>query len=136
MVTIEINGHKLVFYHSAEEMPIRRYSKFQKYKLIESGVGSDMQAVGEHFQRLNEFLAYNMTAEALQEGRNLYYNFYMILEELNVKSLAFASLLHSIDGQPFDDVSEDNLKSTVDTLSAWGLSQKTVEHWVGDVKKK
>ena len=113
-----------------------RYSRFQKYCLIESGVGADIDAVGNHFTKLFPFLAQGMAAEALTESKNLYYNLFLILEETNIPGMAFCCLLHSIDGEPLTDLTEDNLKKTVADLSAIGVTHETVRHYVDHLKKK
>lgn len=136
MVEVTVNNHRLKLFASAEEVPIRRYSRFQKYNLIESGIGSDISSIGLHFGKLFEFIVHKMNEAALQEGKNLYYNFYMLLEEISVPGMAFCCLLHSIDDDVIDDISEDNLKATVTKLSAIGLTQAHVTEWNSRLKKK
>jgi hypothetical protein len=137
MIEIQVGkDHKILLYKSADELPMKLYSKFQKYNLTESGLGSDMGSIGLHFSRLFEFLRFNKSTDALEEAKNLYYNFFTLLEEINIPGLAFCCLVHSIDGEPVKDYSEDSLKQMVQTLSDMGLAQKTAEGWVDDVKKK
>jgi hypothetical protein len=136
MIEIAINSNKVLLYHAADELPIKRYSRFQKYNLIESGVGSDMESIAKHFAKLFEFISYKLHKEALEESKNLYYSFYMMLEEINIPGMAFACLVYSINDEVIVDISEDNLKNTVQRLSDMGLNQKDVEHKVKDVKKK
>jgi hypothetical protein len=136
MIEIEINTHKIRLFASAEELPIGRYSRFQKYNLIESGVGATTEAIGSHFSNLFTLLSHNMAQDALTEAKNLYYSFYMMLEEISVPGMAFSCLIHSIDNEPFTDTSEDSLKATVTRLSDYGLTQATVTHWIDLIKKK
>lgn len=131
-----IGDHTIKVFASAEELPIKRYSKFQKYSLLETGIGSNMESIGAHFGKLFEYLGYQMNAEALQESKNLYYNFHLMLEEVNIESMAFACLIHSMDGTEITDTSEDGLKVIVELLSEYGLTQKEVESHNSEVKKK
>jgi hypothetical protein len=136
MLTINHEGHELKMYNSAEELPIKRYSKFQRYNILESGVGSDIESIGSHFGKMFEFLNYKMNEEALQEAKNLYYNFFLILQEVNLPGLAFCCLLHSIDGEPLYDLSEDNLKAVCDRLDKIGITQASIVTHSSEVKKK
>lgn len=136
MLELTKGDHKIRLYASAEELPIKRYSKFQKYALIESGIGADIAAIGKHFGKLFEFLTFKMQEESLSEAKNLYYTFFSMLEELNVPGLAFACLVHSIDGEPLTDLTEENLLRVVETLSGFGISQKDVAEGNERLKKK
>lgn len=136
MQELIVEGKKISFYSAIEELPIKRYSKFQKYNLIESGIGTDIEAIGFHFSKLFEYQSHKMFTEALQETKNLYYNLYMILEEIHIPSMAFCCLIHSIDGEILSDLSEDNLKKTVDTLSKIGVTHASIVDKVAVVKKK
>ena len=136
MQRIEINDHVINVFAAAEELPISRYAKFQKYALIEAGLGSDLKSIGSHFGKLFEYLTQKMNEEALQETKNLYYNIHLIMEEINVESLAFACLIHSIDGKEVIDTSEEGLKLTVAQLSEIGLTKKMVDENNQSVKKK
>lgn len=136
MQEIKVGEHKVLIYKAAEEMPIKRYTKFQKYNVLESGVGSDIEAIGGHFGKLFEYLGFNMSKESLQEAKNLYYNYYLILEEISIPGMAFACLVYSIDGELITDLSDDNCKVIVDKLSEIGLTAQEVFNTIEDVKKK
>jgi hypothetical protein len=136
MIDIKVGEHTVKIYRAADELPIKRYAKFQKYNLIESGVGADMDAIANHFGKLFEFINFAMKEEAVREAKNLYYTFFMMLEEITVPGMAFACLVYSIDGKEITDTGEDNLKAVVDQLSEIGLSQKIVLEQVEGIKKK
>lgn len=136
MKILENNGHKVALYASAEEMPIKRYNKFQKYLLVESGVGSDVESAGRHLSKLFEFIGGSMKDESLVEAKNLFYNFYMIQQEENLPAMALACLVASIDEEPVVDLSEENLKVIVEKLSFFGFTQKEVKARIDEIKKK
>lgn len=136
MHKIELNGHTLELYQTAAELPIKRYSQFQKYNVMESGIGSDMDAIGGHFSKLFEFITYDMKADAMQEAKNLYYNFYTMLQNISIPGMAFGCLLHTVDGEKVVDVSEEGLKRIVDKLDAIGLTHAVCTGWVETAKKK
>jgi len=133
---IEINGHVLELFQTIGELPARRYSLFQKYTVMESGIGSDINAVGGHFAKLFEFIAWDMKEDATRETKNLYYNFFTMLETLYIPGLAFCCTLYRVDGIEVTDVSEEALKKRVQELSDWGLTHDTCTEWIDGFKKK
>jgi hypothetical protein len=136
MTEVEINNHKLKLYKSAEELPVLRYSRFQKYQIIESGIGSNIEAVSNHFAKVFEFFAHSMHEEAFNETKNMFYNFNNLLEGNNIQSMSFACLVHSIDGVPFTDVTESGLEELLVKLDTIGVSQEYCTGYVEEVKKK
>jgi hypothetical protein len=137
MIEIQFGkNNKLKMYRAADELPMKLYSRFQKYLLVENGVGSTIEAIGTHFAKWFELQSHELHKEALEEGKNLYYNFYMVLQEMNVPGLAFCCLVHSVDDIEVVDYSENNLKALTDALSSLGLTQKVVEQAIDEVKKK
>lgn len=136
MLTIDKNGLKIDIYRSSEEMPITKYAKFQKYLIIDSGIGDNLEATGSHLSKLFEFLTYRLVDEAIQETKNLYYNFFILFEETPIKGMAFACMVHSINGVEVKDLSEDGLKATVKILSDAGITYQDVRLYTDDLKKK
>ena len=45
MKTAKVNGHTVEIFDSIDELNIRRFQKYNKYMLIDSGVGSDLQDI-------------------------------------------------------------------------------------------
>lgn len=136
MRTIQLGTHTVTLHNSAKELPANRYSQHQKYCLLDIGVGSDSGSIERHFERLDKFIASAMVAEAAEERTNLHFNLFYQLQEVNFKGLAFACLVHEIDGVPLTDFSEENLQKVIDTLSEFGLSQTILENELDQVKKK
>lgn len=137
MKRIELeNDNYIIKYENAEELPLRRNSKFQKYLLLKSGVGCTIQDVGNHFQNLHGFIAYDKKEEAKKEAENLHYNFFSILNEIEYNDLAFASLIFSINGEKLNDISEENLNKVIDWLSDHGMTKKLVSEEVDDTKER
>lgn len=136
MHKIQIGDHSLELYQTIGELPARRYSLFQKYTIIESGVGSDINAISAHFAKLFEFIAWDMKEDAEREARNMFYNFYTMLEQLYIPGLAFCCTLHRVDGKPLEDTSEDALRLLVQKLSDWGLTHDICAGWMDGFKKK
>lgn len=122
-------------YTTAEQLPAVRYKDFQKFLLLDSGVGSDMESINARFSNFLTFQANKRYDEATREAENLYYTFYAISQGLNYRQLAFGALVHSINGVPVTDNSTENIKVIIEQLSGMGLTQYHVDEHVNDVKK-
>ncbi len=125
--------HKIKVYDSIDEMPIINFQKYNKYVLIDSGLGSDIDAVDAHLVNLAKLIKTDK-AKATQELQNLRQTMHLIVSGISPRYLAFAALIHSIDGVIVKDFSDENLKSILDSI-------KTVKHnkifeFLAWVKKK
>lgn len=121
MKTLTINKKIVQVYDSIDEMPITNFQKYNKYLLIDSGIGSDADDIDAHITRVAKFIKANNSKKALQELQNMRQNMYMVNSEISPRYLAFAALIHSIDGKEINDLSDDNLKSILKDL-------KTIKH--------
>lgn len=115
MKTIELKKYKLELYDSIDEMPIVNFQKYNKYVLIDSGLGSDIDSVDAHLINLAKLIKTD-SAKASQELQNLRQNMHMIVSGISPKYLAFAALIHSVNGEKVTDLSDDNLKSILDKI--------------------
>lgn len=129
-------GLNIRFYADAKEGSMKRYNEFNKYLLLDAGVGCTMEDIAGHFSKLFGFLSASKIEDARLEAENLYFNNYAVLEKINFKSYAFACLVESINGVQYDDFSEDGLKLVLSMLESSGITQQTIEQAVDDVKKK
>lgn len=116
MKNLSINGKIIRVYDSIDEMPIINFQKYNKYLLIDSGIGSDADDIDAHIIRIAKFIKANNSKKALQELQNMRQNIYMVNSEISPKYLAFAALIHSIDGKKVDDLSDDGLKKILKSL--------------------
>lgn len=117
MKTLLVNNKVLKVYDSIDEMPIVNFQKYNKYLLIDSGIGSDVDDVDAHLVRLAKLIKSD-TAKANQELLNLRQNLHMIVSGISPKYLAFAALIYSVDGKVVTDLSDDNLKSILNDIKA------------------
>jgi len=69
----------------------------------------------------------------LQNFRILVYN---IQNEINVEHLSFACLIHSVDGEEHEDLSEDALEKLLSDLSKRGLTQELLKKKLQPYGKK
>lgn len=116
MKTLTINRKIVQVYDSIDEMPIVNFQKYNKYLLIDSGIGSDADDIDAHITRIAKFIKSNNSKKALQELQNMRQSMYMVNNEISPRYLAFAALIYSIDGKKVDDLSDDGLKSVLAKL--------------------
>lgn len=116
MKNLLINNKIVRVYDSIDEMPIINFQKYNKYLLIDSGIGSDADDIDAHIVKIAKYIKSNNNKKALQELQNMRQNIYMINSEISPKYLAFAALIHSIDGKENNDLSDDGLKKLLHNL--------------------
>lgn len=134
MKTTEIAGKSVVFFDSIEELPIRRFHRYNKMVLLDSGIGSDLNDIDTHISRTIAFIAKDEKDEAVNEMQNLRQNIYFIHSNISPHMLACATLIKSIDGKECDDLSDDGLKATIELLADVPYGELTTQF--REVKKK
>lgn len=118
MKDLTISNKIIRVYDSIDEMPIVNFQKYNKYLLIDSGVGSDVDDIDAHITRVAKYIKAGDSKKALLELQNMRQNMHMVNSEISPKYLAFAALIHSVDGKEVDDLSDDGLKKLLLELKA------------------
>lgn len=116
MKNLLINKKIVRVYDSIDEMPIVNFQKYNKYLLIDSGIGSDADDIDAHIVKIAKYIKSNNNKKALQELQNMRQNIYMVNSEISPKYLAFAALIHNVDGKEVNDLSDDGLKKLLQDL--------------------
>lgn len=134
MRTVTYNKRQLRIYDSVDELPIVNFQKYNKYLLIDAGIGSDVDDIDQHINKIVQFMNAGEKGKAAQELQNMRQNLYMIGAEISPKNLAFAALIHSVDGKEVTDLSDDGLKSLLAELGK--VKQSALSRLLDEVKKK
>ncbi len=134
MKNLIINKKIVRVYDSIDEMPIINFQKYNKYLLIDSGIGSDADDIDSHIVKIAKFMKSGNNKKALQELQNMRQNLYMINSEISPKYLAFAALIHDIDGKEVTDLSDDNLKLILAELNE--VKHSALVDFMARLKKK
>lgn len=134
MQKVKIGKHVIEYYDDIEELPMSRFHKYQKMLLIDSGIGSDLQAFDRRTERARRFIMQGKKDEAMQEFNNLRQCIYFIQQEFSPKLTAFAALVTGIDGRACNDVTDDALAEVAKLLQDGSV--KEIESRLGSVKKK
>lgn len=125
----------LVFYSDISEMPFMRFNAFNKYVMLDSELGSTIEAFDKIVIRISEFMNKEMYEDARQEVLNMRIVYHNILTMNESKGLAFASLIKTYKGQPVD-YNEESLRALLKELSDKGLTIKQVSDKISETKKK
>lgn len=134
MKSLIVNKKVVKIYDSIDEMPIVNFQKYNKYLLIDSGIGSDADDIDAHITRIAKFIKANNNKKAMQELQNMRQNMYMVNNEISPKYLAFAALIQSVDGKEIIDLSDDSLKNTLNDIKA--IKHSTIVDFLVWLKKK
>lgn len=110
MQKTKIGNLNLEVFDSIEDLPMNRYHLFNRYLLVDAGIGSDLSALDAHFEKVGKYLQLGQTDNALAEMTNLRNSVYMVQEQLKPDMMAYATLIHSINGKLVTDLSEQGLK--------------------------
>lgn len=108
MKTIDTGKHVIKLYDSVDELPIGAYQRYNKFLLIDAGIGSSIDDFDAHIVKLAKLIGNNEREKAAQELQNMRQNLYMINANISPKYMAFAALVYSIDGQKIEAVSDDD----------------------------
>ena len=134
MKSLVINKKAVKVYDSIDEMPIVNFQKYNKYLLIDSGIGSDADDIDAHITRVAKFIKANNNKKALQELQNMRQSMYMVNNEISPKYLAFAALIQSVDGKEVNDLSDDGLKNILNDIRS--VKHSTLVEFLAWLKKK
>lgn len=134
--TIKIKDTEIKLYADIRELPMLRYIEFQKNLLIDSGIGSNMEDVGKHFNSLFQYLNHEKIQDAIRESQNLYRNVYAILNGHNTKVTTLCCLVYSIGGEVCKDITDDGLDATAELLLKTNITWGDIDTQLEEVKKK
>lgn len=136
MTEIKLNSNRVFLYDSIHELPEVRYHEFNKYALLDMGVGSDMDSIGRHFANLDNFVKFKKYDEIVQERKNMHLNYFYMIEKINFKSMCFGVLVSRINQEFTGSFTFEALQAQSKRLSKMGLTNKHVEPILEDIKKK
>ena len=108
MKVIDTGKHVIKLYDSVDELPIGAYQRYNKFLLIDAGIGSSVDDFDAHIVKLAKLIGNNEREKAIQELQNMRQNLFMINSKISPKYLAFAALVYSIDGKKVEAVSDDD----------------------------
>jgi hypothetical protein len=136
MITFKKKKTEVKFYDSIEEMPHRRYMKFNKEMMRANEVGNSMTDVIKRIDRAMGFIQAKESDKAVRELSNARLAYSYSQAELEPKGLALAAMVKSINGVEVDDITTSGLQATLEVLQNIGMSKRELEDNAETVKKK
>lgn len=134
MNTCIVGGHKVELYNSIDEMPMINYHRFNKFMMFDSALAPDANGVIGHLSRMSELLNAEQYDKLKVELQNTYMSISYIMNDISPVSMAFACMVHSIDGAVVMDLSDEALKSLSFKINR--ESAKVLREKVEELKKK
>ena len=74
MKTIDTGKHVIKLYDSVDELPIGAYQRYNKFLLIDAGIGSSIDDFDAHIVKLARLIGNNEREKAAQELQNMRQN--------------------------------------------------------------
>lgn len=119
MISAILDKHNFEFFDDINELPIKQFHLYSKYVMLESNLGSDIQAFDAHLARAMQFLGRD-DKKCQQELLNLRQNYYFILNGTDLINKATMCLVSKVDGKKWEDFSE----SGIDRLYSLAFNEK------------
>lgn len=116
MKKVKLGRHSLEIYDSIDELPMARYHKLSKFMLIDAHIGSEIADFDIRAEKIIQYIRTNKPDLAEKELMNMRQNVHFIQTGVSPKDMAFAVLVHKLDGKLIDDISEESLKRVCDAL--------------------
>lgn len=134
MKTVKVGKRSVEIYDSIDELPIKRYHRFNKYMLVDSGIGSDLNDINDHISKILRYIDKSDKKNAKTQLENMRQSLYLISQETNIRHLSFMVLIKSIDGKEVYDISDENLKRLLKRFE--NESKGFLNRLIESVKKK
>lgn len=126
MKELKVGRRKVLLYDSIDDLPLENWHKINKYMLIEAGVGSTLLDFDERIKGSLIHLKAGNLDKAATEINNMRQLFLFLTNEMSVAHLAFACLVHSIDGEMVKDISDEGLKNVLRKIDAQSSNDGSV----------
>ncbi len=130
------NGHQIKYFDSMEDIPIDRFVVHNFMLSVDTGIGSDMEAVDRKIDPIFEMLGRGDVDKVREALINMKINLRNVVSKQHPKLMSFAALVHSVDGVEYNDLTESGLTKLVNKMGKIGISWGTVKFIIDQVKKK
>lgn len=137
MRTIQSNDkkHTIELYDSVDEMLEVRYHKFNQMMVLAAGVGNTITDIIGKLGAIRQLIDDERPAAAKVELTNLYQSFFFVQDSIDPCSTAFATLVKSIDGVEYNDMTDSGLELVSRKVSEF-LTIGERNETINSVKKK
>ena len=119
---------KIVLYDDIDQLSIEQFTKINKYWMLHDNLGSSFSDIdNNHISKI--LMVADNKDKVIKEVENLRLLIHDIINEINPSMMAFACLVHSINGKEITDYSDEGIRKILKALNDSGLK-------IGDLKKK
>jgi hypothetical protein len=132
----KVGGHTVEYYDAVDDLPIVRHHRFNEFIALKSGIGSTIQDVDEHITGLVQMINRGDKEMAINKALNMGQSLKFAIENVDPQSMAFAVLVHKIDGKEMNDTTDHGLNKVISLLSEIKISYSMIKTIVEYVKKK
>lgn len=131
--------NRVEFYTNPEDLPIKRFQRFNKYFMIAIEVGETFEDYDQRTHKVVSLLRKKMVDDAVKELENRRQAVYNAFENYSPKHYALALMVKSIDGVDYTDkryLTEEGLDEVLEKLNDIGYTRKQLGIDLIEVKKK
>lgn len=136
MKKIKVGRLRLSMYDSLDELPIINFREYNRFVLIDAGIGSTVQSFDNHLATVAKLIQANRSKEAVKELLNTRQNVALVVSGTNLKMLSFVPWIHSINGERVIDLSQENGQLILNRLSHTGATVSWINRQLDAIKKK
>lgn len=129
------NSAEVKLYATLYEITSLRWKELQKWRLMDSGIGGDQEAITMHEERIAMFEQAGETTYANQEKLHLHNCRFLIEKGIKPRNRAFACLVDSIGNKTCNDLSGDGLDGVLSQLTAMGMTGQQIDEMLTDIIK-
>lgn len=134
MKKLNVGPYKLSLYDDIDDMPMKRFHQFNKYLLIDSGVGSDLDDINRTLASIMRSIHTKNLDRAKTELGNVQQAIMLVSAQINPKHLSFVPLVHSINGKPLGELTDDRISELSELFKNAKVS--VINRSIESVKKK
>lgn len=131
-----VGGHVVEYFDAIDDLPIVRHHRFNEFISLGSGIGSTMGDVDKHIMGAVQMVQKGDKDMAVNKLLNMRQCIIFAIENVSPESMAFAVLVHKIDGVEMTDTTDHGLKKVVGMLSEIKITYGMVKSIIEFVKKK
>lgn len=104
--------------------------------MLDAGIGGDLDTVAKHIGKILQMNQRGDKEAVDQQLKNMRQNLVFCIQNVHPGMMAFATLVHSIDGKVYDDISDSGLDKVLKALNKRKFSIGIILKWLESGKKK
>lgn len=128
------NRHRIIINDNIAELPIIRFQAFNRWLMLESGIGSDINAINAKLSNIAAFIERDKKENALKEVANMSQALAFMMGNISPEQNAFICLCEKIDGKQVIDYSDEGVEALSKKINDIPIG--ILRGWIDEAKKK